>query len=348
MKVRGLYQKRGWYYYQPPQKGGVKVSAVALKTRDLAEAIKLMDQAKVSAALESSPERMSAALDRYLREKKAEGMAARSLTTSRNVLKALAGQWGNPLLGDVSEKMVKQWRDQLAASKGYAGKKKSDTTVNSYVQRLRGFLTWAVDSRLISNHPMSRIKSPRPKATRSEKFLTLEQREILLEHAENENVELILYLGLFAGMRFIEMTAMRPEWIRMTGNGTAVISVQEDDWFKPKDKEKRDIPIPSRLADYLKNYGMREPYLLAPDKEFDLSKPAGYRFNPKKSFVTHATACGFPWLRYHLLRHTYITMHAMRGTSIAQLAKWTGTDVVTLQNNYFGFYPAQDDVEGIC
>lgn len=116
-------------------------------------------------------------------------------------------------------------------------------------------------------------------------------------------------------------------------------------WVYNNVRELDRIP---RLSEFLKQYGMRKSYLLAPEKKFDLSKLAGYRFNPKKSFVTHAESCGFPWLRYHLLRHTYITMHSMRGTSVAQLAKWTGTDVVTLQNNYFGFYPAQDDVEGIC
>jgi hypothetical protein len=39
MKIKGLYQKRGWYYYRPAQKGGVRPPAVALGTKDEEAAI---------------------------------------------------------------------------------------------------------------------------------------------------------------------------------------------------------------------------------------------------------------------------------------------------------------------
>jgi len=41
-KTKGLYEKRGWFYYQPPTgEDGVRPKAIALGTTDFLEAINL-------------------------------------------------------------------------------------------------------------------------------------------------------------------------------------------------------------------------------------------------------------------------------------------------------------------
>ncbi len=55
--VKGLYEKRGWFYYQPPTPKdgpgkGVRPKAVALKTQDLATALERMEDAQSEATLE--------------------------------------------------------------------------------------------------------------------------------------------------------------------------------------------------------------------------------------------------------------------------------------------------------
>jgi len=42
--IKGLYKKRGFYYWQPPQKDGIRPKAIALRTKDYNEASKKLDE----------------------------------------------------------------------------------------------------------------------------------------------------------------------------------------------------------------------------------------------------------------------------------------------------------------
>ena len=42
--IKGLYKKRGFYYWQPPQKDRVRPKPIALRTKDLDEALKNLDE----------------------------------------------------------------------------------------------------------------------------------------------------------------------------------------------------------------------------------------------------------------------------------------------------------------
>ena len=42
--IKGLYKKRGFYYWQPPQKDGIRPKAIALRTKDYNEALKKLDE----------------------------------------------------------------------------------------------------------------------------------------------------------------------------------------------------------------------------------------------------------------------------------------------------------------
>ena len=44
--IKGLYKKRGFYYWQPPQKNRVRQKPIALRTKDYNEALKKLDKIK--------------------------------------------------------------------------------------------------------------------------------------------------------------------------------------------------------------------------------------------------------------------------------------------------------------
>ena len=44
--IKGLYKKRGFYYWQPPQKNRVRPKPIALRTKDYNEALKKLDKIK--------------------------------------------------------------------------------------------------------------------------------------------------------------------------------------------------------------------------------------------------------------------------------------------------------------
>ena len=51
--VKGLSEKRGWYYYRPPtpKDGSARPNRVALKTRDLVEALGKLDELRFRIAM---------------------------------------------------------------------------------------------------------------------------------------------------------------------------------------------------------------------------------------------------------------------------------------------------------
>lgn len=78
-KIKGLYEKRGWFYYQPPTgDDGVRPKAVALGTQDFLEAINLSyaERDRFQLVADSVKGRMAPAIDLYIKEK----LAARAHT----------------------------------------------------------------------------------------------------------------------------------------------------------------------------------------------------------------------------------------------------------------------------
>ena len=82
-------------------------------------------------------------------------------------------------------------------------------------------------------------------------------------------MKFILYAGFHAGLRKEEIIQARPEWFDLRLN---IIEVVESDDWKPKDKDKRAIPLSKAFHDFLVNEmsikgELPGPFLLRPEKE---------------------------------------------------------------------------------
>lgn len=109
MNINGLYEKKGWFYYQPPTtNSGSRPNAVALRTQDFQEAVlrcfEAMERAQLMAAAVDG--RMDQAIDQYLKAKKAarEHGPKTSYTTGQT-LRQISREIGNPRLSDLTEKI---------------------------------------------------------------------------------------------------------------------------------------------------------------------------------------------------------------------------------------------------
>jgi integrase len=354
MKIHGLYQKRGWFYYQPPTVGGVRPGAVALGTKDESAAVDEAFRRHHEHALQaSSVERMEALLTQYLLEQRSARVHTLiSGDCTRRVLGPLARDWGNPRVADITRKKVEQWRAELQLRPGIAAQTgrlvMSEASINSYLRRLHAFLSWCVAERYLRANPMDGIRLGRVRKTRRERFCTVEDRERLLAHypdcgrqgwencqESNEAVAWILHLGFFAGLRFGEMLSMQASWWTRKGDGW-LLTVQETPFWKPKDKECRTIEVHPRLAEFVKTHGLSKPFVVAPHKTV-YPTPPRERYNPKAAFKSHVRSVGLGWVSYHTLRHSFATHLAAKGATIVEIAAMLGDSLRVTEQNYIGY-----------
>ncbi len=68
----------------------------------------------------------------------------------------------------ITRERVLEWRADLKTRDGMKGRKMSEASIDTYMRRLRGFLSWCVRRRHLRENPMEEIKLGRVKVTRSE------------------------------------------------------------------------------------------------------------------------------------------------------------------------------------
>ncbi len=285
--IKGLYLKRGWFYYQPPTpKGGdgVRPGAVALETQDLVTAIQRMEERRHDLIEWQASRRrtLDEVLPRYYQSKIRDSVLTRR--QRQTVLDGFSRMLGNPRVEAITTAMIEDWRDQVethgvkknlpeAPVKGRPAKKKpklrSATTVKTYTIVVKAFFNWAVEEKLISESPMKKMKRQvRVARTKVQEFLTEEQRETAMAGAEERlDLRFILLFGFFAGLRDGEMLAMTPKWLWISTDGSyGTLTVQnqaftftdgrQGEW-RPKVRELRVIPLHPRLISFLRDeYGM--------------------------------------------------------------------------------------------
>jgi len=353
--MKGLYRKAGseWFYYQAPKpKGGIRPKAVALKTCDEVDAIRMvlekeMDGLVLAAEIKDT---LEVVLPLYYAAKKDDRKSTRR--TRKLVLDSVKDRMGNPRVKDITKQMIADWRSLIVVSGGtlLSNKGLSPTSMTSYLIILRAFLNWCVKENLLRKNPaidMGRQASV--KRTRRMDFLTIEEREKLLGMPGADYLELILHLGFFAGLRIGEMLVCKKEWFYIADDRShgflrvepTVITLDDGrttTWEPKTNRGVRKIPLHPRLIAFLDRYGFPDPYLLAPQKPlFPCDEKCSLRFDPKRGLAAHAKKCGIAKIGYHMLRHSFATHLAIGGATMAEIAGLLGNTVTVAENSYAGY-----------
>ena len=373
--VKGLYVKKNVFYFRGQQVNGFRPKAVCLHTSNLTEAIMEAERLRIEHEVaisqmsagghtrSSGHARMSEMIAIYLKEKSKAGDFRPATYSSNSImLEQSCKAMGDPLIGKVGQKEIQEytaWLHDAEANPGRHGKGLSEATVHTYLNRLRCFFSWAVQTKRMRSSPMEKVKIGRVRVTKIHDFCTLEEREALLSCTTHQDVMTILHLGFFAGLRFMEMQALRwcdvqDEMATKEKGDRMHLLIRAHGWFVPKGKAARVVPAPARLREYLR--GVRPgkigrestAYVIAPDHAWTKNAANGYRYNPKKTFQKLVKLSGIARsMSYHTLRHSYITHHLNAGTSMSLICQWTGDDEQTIRDHYAGYSPDPTRVEAI-
>jgi integrase len=356
--IKGLYEKRGWFYFQPPTAadGSGRPRPVALKTRDLVEALQRMEASAMEITLDRAllSGTLKEVLPRYFQAKGGDAVSTRR--ARKVILEAFMNDMGNPKAAAITAALVEEWRELLARPEGRAGSGKplSGTTIKSYTITLRAFVNWLREERILKHDPMAKLKrQTRVAATRRHEFLTEAQRErALADEKADDNVRLILHLGFFAGLRDAEMLAMTPAWIwiapdqrrgTITVQQTVVLHADgKNGLWRPKTRQMRTIPMHPRLLEFIKGMGLRWPFMVAPEKDkWPGEEKNSKRYDAKKALAGVAKRQTIPKLNFHMLRHSFATHLAMKGVPLAGIAGLLGDSLKVTEDHYAGYCPSQ-------
>ena len=373
-RIKGLYVKRGWYYYQPPTpKDGEKKrpAGIALGTQDLVEAIRLLDEKRAEMVEWQAAQRhtMREYLPRYFRAKADDSPQA--VRQRVMVVESFCEVMGNPKMTAICHEMIEQWVDHLEKhgangtsdgrrknrqgrlTKPKQVKPRSPATIRTYLVVLKAFFNWAVEEKILAASPMKRMaRQTKVAKTKVQEFLTEEERERVLALEMPEHVRFILMFGFFAGLRDGEMLAMTRRWLWISADGKrGTVTVQDQPFkradgtqglWRPKVREMRTIPLHERLLTFLGEYGMHEPWMLRPDRKFwpNLGMTSK-RFDCHKTLKKLGAEAGVKHLNYHILRHSFATHLAMKAVSLADIAGLLGDTLAVTEKNYAGYCPGK-------
>jgi len=234
----------------------------------------------------------------------------------RGALKAMA----MPAEG-VSEALVERWVSETR-------KRTGDATARAYLQRVQGFYVWMVKSGRMRKSPAAAIVAPRPAPNVRRMFLGPEDARRLIDECENEGLKFALYCSLHAGLRKGEIIAARPEWFDLKAG---LLHVQNGPGFTIKDRDDRTIPLTDEFLSFLESYGLRKPFMLAPEVQGGNHR---YRFDFRKAFLGHLKRCELEGYTFHDLRRTFASLLVSAGVSVYKVAKWLGDGVEVVEKRY--------------
>lgn len=169
------------------------------------------------------------------------------------------------------------------------------------------------------------------------KFTDLELAQKLIANAPNDDMRFILFCGFHVGMRKQEIIEAIPEWFNLSRK---TLEIRATATFRPKDRDARTVPITDQFADFLRQYGLRKPFVLKPEVEHGKFR---YRYDFRRPFTDYMAEQGVPWITPHVMRHSFASICAMKGIDIYRIATWLGDDVRVVQKHYAKLRP--DDRE---
>ncbi len=337
-RLKGIYLRGKKFWYRYSYDG--RQYRVPLDTEDEATAITKALKIRAHPLL-AGADPLKEEIKAYLDAKQEDGTYTRNSADSRGpVLNAWTRDRKLREVRDITREQIQLWLSSLRRRKP----RLAESSIESYGMVIRGFCTWLVDEHKLRDNPADFIKAKRATSAKRRRFCRREQVDALVSECPDLELRFILYCGFHAGLRKGEIVQARPEWFDL---GLSIIHIVESDNWKPKDKDKRTIPLTGAFKEFLLeqmavNGELPSPFLIQPNKE---QRKARYRYDFRKPFEQYLSGKGFSWVKPHVMRHTFASLLAIAGVSIFKIAQWLGDDVSVVERHYAHLSPQDSDIE---
>lgn len=198
----------------------------------------------------------------------------------------------------------------------------SPRTVKYVMTNLHQILEFAVSNDYIVKNPAKYVVLPRQSKYKASIY-TVDELKTMLKYAQGTKLETPLIIESFTGLRKGELLALRWQDVNFEKNTITVeqnlVRVDSETIFTTTKTEsgERTIAIPAILADYLKNWKVRQArQRLKLGKDYNdngliVCKENGEPFNPNTfsvNFLNFLRRNGLKEIRFHDLRHTHATL----------------------------------------
>ena len=342
-----LYKRNDWWWMHI-QRGG-KRHQFPLDTKDLSEAIRKRD------GYLSSPNilygfrnhTLGSQIDKYIKEKTdSKRWSRESASEKSRVLNVFCNSLGQDrTIASIKESEINNYLNSKLAAGCRGG------TVNGYLNTIQAFFQHCQVNHLRTDNPATAIKSFPDEHPVREVWCTENEVKHLYSNTPTSDLKFILGCGFFLGLRRKEITEARPEWFNLEGRIATVKIVRENqaiqlglDSFITKTRKERSIPMPEIFSSFLCEYLSDRDYCLAPRVRRGVYK---YRYDFRRPFEEYVVSQCLDKVTPHVMRHTFATHLARKGTPISQLAGYLGDSVKTTLKHYAHHYPNHQDIAGI-
>lgn len=328
--VKGLFRKGRYFYFR--YTAGGRRHCVALGAIPENEAIvKVLELKTIPQLLPAGD--YAGEVERYLIWAEARGRLSAAFAVSRrNVLRKFGRDLALKDCVDLRRRDVEVW------VRGLIQEGKSPYTLRQYVMAVRAFYKWLIQEGKVLSNPAVGVELPAVPMSQRRNFIRSARVQELIAQAPDDELRFVLYAGFHAGMRKLEIVEARAEWFDLDAGA---VTIEETDSFKPKDRDRRTVPMTRDFQAFLAGWKMRRPYVLKPQVRKGRSL---YRYDFRRPFACYMERMG-EVITAHDMRRSFASNLAQKGVSIYKIAKWLGDEVQVVQDHYAHLLPQDEDIE---
>lgn len=221
----------------------------------------------------------------------------------------------------------------------------SPTTQQHHYMLLRQLLAAAVQTGLLENNPIDAIEKPKRKTPLCGHY-SVEEAKALWQACKGTNMEILIKLTLFYGLRRSEVLGLKWKDVNFKQNTIsicrAVVTAWQDGKIVVCEKEElknqgsyRTMPLNIELRTLLlkerqKKDGCDHAYICTTEK----GAPC-HPDNVSHAFAVFLRAHGMRHIRFHGLRHTCASLLLAQRVPLVEVQQWLGhTTILTTANLY--------------
>lgn len=242
---------------------------------------------------------------------------------------------GNCKASEVDYQLVIRFIDKLRKEK------KSNKTINNNIVLLKSIFNYAINNDILVKNPIEKVKKLQNKQIEMN-FLKLDDIKLLLEKCKTEKKYTryypLLYTAIFTGMRRGEILALTWHDVDFKHKTIRVNkSVYKNTVVDPKTlASNRKVDMTNELCQVLQEHKKNRnkvTTLVFPNKEGKFMDPD----NLVERFFKKLTGdCGLYSIRWHDLRHTYVSLLIAAGVPIKYIQSQVGHSSIQVTMDRYG------------